>query len=91
MHLLVPFASALSEAGRHTLRDLALPNLDRALLQRLAPARRWRTDEYSLSPPHEARAGRGPRLARAATAPCPSPRMPRTPTASRCSTSPGAC
>ncbi len=53
MHLLVPFASALSEAGRHTLRDLALPHLDRALA-RLAPAARLGTDEYSLTPPHEA-------------------------------------
>jgi hypothetical protein len=53
MHLLVPFASALSEAGRHTLRDLSLPNLDRAMA-RLAPAERLGTDEYSLTPPHEA-------------------------------------
>lgn len=53
MHLLVPFASALSEAGRHTLRDLALPNLDRALA-RLSPTTRLGTDEYSLTPPHEA-------------------------------------
>ena len=53
MHLLVPFASALSEAGRHTLRDLALPHLDRALA-RLAPTARLGTDEYSLTPPHEA-------------------------------------
>lgn len=53
MHLLVPFASALSEAGRHTLRDLSLPHLDRALA-RLAPAARLGTDEYSLTPPHEA-------------------------------------
>ncbi|MFT3665157.1 hypothetical protein [Piscinibacter sp.] len=53
MHLLVPFASALSEAGRHTVRDLSLPNLDR-LLALLAPAARLGTDEYSLTPPHEA-------------------------------------
>lgn len=53
MHLLVPFASALSEAGQHTIRDLSLPNLDR-LLARLASAERLGTDEYSLTPPHEA-------------------------------------
>lgn len=53
MHLLVPFASALSEAGRHTLRDLSLPHLDRALA-RLEPTTRLGTDEYSLTPPHEA-------------------------------------
>ena len=53
MHLLVPFASALSEAGRHTLRELNLPNLDR-LLARLQPAQRLGTDEYSPTPPHEA-------------------------------------
>ena len=40
MHLLVPFASALSEAGRHTLRDLALPHLDRALARNSSPAMR---------------------------------------------------
>ena len=53
MHLLVPFASALSEAGRHTIRDLFLPNLER-LLGRLQPAERHGSDEYSLTPPHEA-------------------------------------
>jgi hypothetical protein len=53
MHLLVPFASALSEAGRHTIRDLALPNLDR-LLARLQATERLGTDEYTLTPPHEA-------------------------------------
>lgn len=53
MHLLVPFASALSEAGRHTIRDLTLPNLDR-LLARLEPTERLGTDEYTLTPPHEA-------------------------------------
>ena len=39
MHLLVPFASDDSEACRHVLRDLALPNLSR-LLARLEPAAR---------------------------------------------------
>jgi len=53
MHLLVPFGSALSEAGRHTLRDLALPHLDR-LLARLQADVRHGSDEFSLTPPHEA-------------------------------------
>jgi hypothetical protein len=53
MHLLVPFASALSEEGRHTIRDLNLPHLDR-LLAHLQPGARLGTDEYSLTPPHEA-------------------------------------
>lgn len=52
MPLLVPFASTLSEAGRHALRDLALPNLAR-LLAATRPAERWGSDEYSLTPPHE--------------------------------------
>ncbi|MFT3954937.1 MAG: hypothetical protein QM722_11280 [Piscinibacter sp.] len=53
MHLLVPFASAISEAGRHTLNDLQLPRLDH-LLARLQPGERLGTDEFSLTPPHEA-------------------------------------
>jgi hypothetical protein len=52
MHLLIPFASAHSEAGLHTLRDLELPQLSRALT-RLVPTQRLGTDEYSLTPPHE--------------------------------------
>ncbi len=52
MHLLIPFASALSEAAVHTLRDLPLPRLQ-ALLARLAPAARCGGDEYTLTPPHE--------------------------------------
>src|SRR5207247_8750219 len=52
MHLLIPFASAVSEASTHTLRDLQLPNLQ-ALLRRLTPAERVGTDEYTLTPPHE--------------------------------------
>jgi hypothetical protein len=52
MHLLIPFASALSQAGTHTLADLNLPHLAR-LLGRLAPTQRLGTDEYSLTPPHE--------------------------------------
>lgn len=53
MHLLVPFGSAISEAGRHTLNDLQLPRLDR-LMARLQPVERLGTDEFSLTPPHEA-------------------------------------
>lgn len=52
MHLLIPHASALSEAGVHTLRDLALPQLSRFLAMSAA-ADPVGTDEYSLTPPHE--------------------------------------
>ena len=52
MHLLVPFASDDSEACRHVLRDLALPNLSR-LLARLEPAARDDGTADSFSPPHE--------------------------------------
>ena len=52
MHLLIPFASALSDAAAHVLRDLSLPNLSK-LLTRLTPASNDEADEYSLSPPHE--------------------------------------
>ena len=52
MHLLIPFASALSEASSHVLRDLQLPNLAK-LLARLTPAMPDTGDEYTLSPPHE--------------------------------------
>ena len=52
MHLLVPFASDDSEACRHVLRDLALPNLSR-LLARLEPAARDDGTVDSFSPPHE--------------------------------------
>ena len=52
MHLLVPFASDDSEACRHVLRDLALPNLGR-LLARLEPAARDTGEAASYSPPHE--------------------------------------
>jgi hypothetical protein len=52
MHLLIPFASALSDASTHTLRDLELPNLS-ALLSRLTAGERSGSDEYSLTPPHE--------------------------------------
>jgi len=52
MHLLIPFASALSDAASHVLRDLALPNLAK-LLERLTLVERDDADIYSLSPPHE--------------------------------------
>ena len=52
MHLLIPFASALSESSRHVLRDLPLPNLTR-LLTMLTPRTPDSGDESSLSPPHE--------------------------------------
>ncbi|HEX2540512.1 MAG TPA: hypothetical protein VHM00_05465 [Caldimonas sp.] len=52
MHLLVPFASDLSEACQHVLRDLALPNLER-LLGLLTPVARDEGEATSLSPPHE--------------------------------------
>ncbi|HZE91787.1 MAG TPA: hypothetical protein VE029_08815 [Rhizobacter sp.] len=52
MHLLISFASTLSETGRHTLRQLQLPNLTK-LLSRLSPSDPIGTDEYSLTPPHE--------------------------------------
>ena len=52
MHLLIPFASTLSEGCLHTVRDVQLPNLSR-LLARLSPTRREGSDEYSLTPPHE--------------------------------------
>ena len=52
MQVLIPFASANSEAAAHVLRDLALPTLTR-LLQQLAPTWRDEADESTLSPPHE--------------------------------------
>lgn len=52
MHLIVPFAGTVSEAGRHALQSLALPRLDR-LLARLQPAATLGSDEFSLNPPHE--------------------------------------
>jgi len=52
MHLLVPFAAPLSEAGRHALRQLTLPNLS-ALWPLLGETARDADDEMSLSPPHE--------------------------------------
>lgn len=58
MHLIVPFAGVLSEAGRQAMHSLALPHLER-LLAHLSPADDADTeavdppDESSLSTPHE--------------------------------------
>ena len=52
MHLMIPFASNLSEGCAHTLSDLPLPHLAR-LLARLAPTVRDDGDEYALSTPQE--------------------------------------
>ena len=52
MHLMIPFASVLSEGGQHTLRDLDLPNLAK-LLAGLTTTDRVGTDEYTLTMPHE--------------------------------------
>ena len=52
MHLIVPFAGTVSEAGRHALQSLALPRLDK-LLARLQPVQRLGSDEHSLNAPHE--------------------------------------
>lgn len=52
MHLLIPFASTLSDACVHTLRDLQLPVLSR-LLSRLTATGIDAGDESLFSPPHE--------------------------------------
>jgi len=52
MHLIVPFAAPLSDAGRQALRSLALPTLE-TLLPLLGRHTRDDGDEFSLSPPHE--------------------------------------
>jgi hypothetical protein len=52
MQLLIPFAAALSDAGIHTARDLALPHLARALAA-TQPGEALGGDEYSLTAPHE--------------------------------------
>ena len=52
MHLLIPFASAVSEAAVQVLIDLQLPNLTE-LTKTLTPTLRDDADEYTLSPPHE--------------------------------------
>ena len=52
MHLLIPFAAPLSEAGRQAAATLLLPNL-KTLLARWAEVQRDSADEWSFSPPHE--------------------------------------
>ena len=52
MHLIVPFAGTVSEAGLQALQTLSLPHLDR-LLARLSPGLPLGSDEFSLNPPHE--------------------------------------
>lgn len=52
MHLLIPFAGTVSDAGREALAALSLPRLDR-LLAGLQPVQRLGTDAFSLNPPHE--------------------------------------
>ena len=52
VHLLIPFAYALSDGCAQAVRSLALPNLEK-LLARLAPGERDTGDEWTLSMPHE--------------------------------------
>lgn len=52
MHLIVPFANVVSEAGRHAATTLELPHLQR-LLARATPGARLGRDEMTLTPPHE--------------------------------------
>jgi hypothetical protein len=77
MHLLIPFASALSDAALQVTHDLSLPNLS-WLLTRMTPTARDEADPFTPSPPHEralaaawgwqAEAGALPFAARAAAA-----------------------
>ena len=52
MHLIVPFAGTVSEAGLQAMQTLALPHLQQ-LLARLQPGARLGSDEFSPNPPHE--------------------------------------
>ena len=52
MHLLIPFAAPLSDAGRQAAATLALPHLQE-LLSRWREVQRDAGDEFGLSPPHE--------------------------------------
>ncbi|HLL20265.1 MAG TPA: hypothetical protein VK439_15910 [Rubrivivax sp.] len=52
MHLLIPFAAPLSEAGRAAAASLQLPHLQR-LLASWSEVRRDEGDELSWTPPHE--------------------------------------
>jgi hypothetical protein len=57
MHLILPFAGPLSDAGREAARSLRVPRLE-ALLSRLSLVARDEGDELSLTPPHERVLGR---------------------------------
>jgi hypothetical protein len=52
VHLLIPFAYALSDGCAQALQGLALPHLEK-LLVRLTPRERDAGDEWTLSMPHE--------------------------------------
>ena len=52
MHLVIPFAAPLSDAGRAAMAQLKLPGLA-ARLSTMEEAGRDEGDEWSLSPPHE--------------------------------------
>ena len=52
MHLVIPFAAPLSDAGRAAMAQLKLPGLA-ARLSTMEEASRDEGDEWSLSPPHE--------------------------------------
>jgi hypothetical protein len=52
MHLILPFAAPLSEAGRQALQTLKLPGLE-SMLGRMSMLSRDEGDAFSLSPPHE--------------------------------------
>ena len=52
MHLLIPFASALSDAATQVVRDMQLAQLSK-LLATLSPTELITSDELSFSPPHE--------------------------------------
>lgn len=52
MHLVVPFASAQSEAGQLALQSLSLPALE-GLLARCAPGTTLGRDAYSANTPHD--------------------------------------
>jgi hypothetical protein len=57
VHLLIPFAYALSDGCAQALQGLALPHLEK-LLVRLTPRERDAGDEWTLSMPHERVLGR---------------------------------
>ena len=56
MHLMIPFAAPLSEAGRQARGSLSLPQLPqlRRLLAQLDVVDQTAGDEWSFTPPHEA-------------------------------------